>query len=840
MFKRFLYFILFLFFSAYSFAALKESTKPQNLSVYLDQNLPYSGFNSNNEALGLYAHYWQKWSLKTGIAVTFYEYQQQELGLVLSEYSPAVYSGLSTSTFLDDSIKKSALLDVKVDFYYFNPDKGKILQALTGGGKEIRVGGLLPKAEQLLANNNNVTYKQYPGLLELLLDLLNDKIEAVLIFNLGSVDSSLIDTVLSQFLQRSSIDGKNNQLFAYLPTEQEVLFDWLQWANQFELNNELRAEFNALNQPWWSTSANMARVLAGIFCVFLVIVLINRSKRKKDRQFKNVLDSSPYPLAIFSLDGSTIFYLNDEVKSLFPFKKKNKKFIFEEPENQLLLSRFINKASHQTVIDNSLVRLLVNNTFHDIEVFAKRIHYRRKTAWLCHLKDVTALLSAEQKLIEERELLRKVLDSIPEQIAFKSPKGTIIGCNTAWALANNTTVTHATGRSVADMMPVAVIKKQKLQEEIVWKGETYNTQEWVQQKKSVDMNLVNITKVPLYNDKGTIFAILTIDSDITALHNLTKQLKDENLQRKETEKELSKQSLLLSTVFAASYDPICLLDEEGRIISANKSFANLLNSEPDDIIGHLQRELLSSDRADWAERQNQEVMSSGEPLTFEDLIFSGDKKTWYEVHKAPFKDDQNRSKGIIIMARDITAHKLTEEKLSSDASAFEEKMLHDQLTNIANRRSFDENFSRLWHEAQNEQEMLSIVMCDIDYFKPYNDNYGHQMGDEALKLVATALNSAADNMGCFVARYGGEEFVIIIKGGNATKVLRAVEKFHEAVNHTKIEHLYSDVSRHITISMGLSSIFPSDLNTMKMLIAEADSALYDAKMSGRNQISVHN
>ena len=433
----------------------------------------------------------------------------------------------------------------------------------------------------------------------------------------------------------------------------------------------------------------------------------------------------------------------------------------------------------------------------------------------------------------------KYLISIPEQISFKSPKGTIIGCNTAWAEANNTTVAHATGRSVADMMPVPAIKKQKQQEATVWTGDTYNTQEWVQQKKSADLSLVNVTKVPLYNDKGSIFAILSIDSDITALHNLTKQLKDENLQRKETEKALSKQSVLLSTVFAASYDPIGLLDHEGRIIGANNSFAKLMNSHEDDIIGKLQSELLSSDKADWAERQNHEVLASGEPIIFEELLLNGDNKIWYEVHKAPFKDDESHSQGIVIMARDITARKLTEEKLSSDASDFEQKMLHDQLTNIANRRAFDNHFEKIWHEAQNEQEMLSVVMCDVDYFKPYNDNYGHQMGDEALKTIALALNTAANEMGCFAARYGGEEFVVVIKGGNATKVFRAVEKLRETVNQTKVEHLYSDVSRYVTMSMGLSSIFPSDLNTMKILVAEADAALYDAKMSGRDQICIH-
>ncbi|WP_022940042.1 transporter substrate-binding domain-containing diguanylate cyclase [Psychromonas hadalis] len=842
MFTRLSYFILFFLLSSPAFAVLNESTKPSGISIYLQQNLPYSGFNAHKQAQGLYVDFWNAWSLKTGISVKFHPYLQQDIHLLLLENNPAVYSGLQPLFSESQQLSKIPLIAIKSDLYSVSSHSNRVSKALVDKQTEIIVGGLLPEAHQLplLRDKKNIIYQEYPGLLELLLDLYNDKIDALILFNIGEDSVGLLDSLLTTLLNKTSIDGRHNQLFAFLPADQENLFKWLQWGKQFkQLDDKLRIALVEKNQPWWGASATMTRNVLLASGLFFIFILVGRSKRKKDRQFKDVLDSSPYPLVIFALDGNAIFYLNDEVKSLFPFKKKKKKFIFEEAENQLLLSRFINKVSHQSIIENALVRLLVNDTFHDIEIFAKRIHYKRQTAWLCHLKDVTALLSAERKLTEERELLRKVLDSIPEQIAFKSPKGTIIGCNTAWAQANNTTVSHATGRSVADMMTLPEIKKQKQQEATVWTGETYNTQEWIQQNKSVNLSLVNITKVPLYNNKGTIFAILSIDSDITALHNLTKQLKDENLQRKETEKALSKQSVLLSTVFAASYDPIALLDHEGRILGANNSFAKLMNSDPDEMVGKLQSEFLSSDKADWADRQNQEVLASGKPIIFEELLFIGDKKTWYEVHKAPFKDAESHSQGIVIMARDITVRKLTEEKLSSDASDFEQKVLNDQLTNIANRCSFDAHFTKLWQEACDEQEMLSVVMCDIDYFKSYNDNYGHQMGDEALKIIATALQATANEMGCFTARYGGEEFVVIIKGGNATKVFRAVEKLHEAIKQTKVEHLYSDVSRYVTMSMGLSSLFPSDLNTMKILIAEADAALYDAKMSGRDQISVH-
>ena len=413
MLKQFSFFIFsFLLYSS-AFAALNESTKPDSITVYLEQNLPYSGFNSQQKAQGLYADFWYAWSLKTGISVNLKPYLQQELHTLLASSKPAVYSAVQVSNENVKGLSKNPLLKIRSDFYHFLPKTKNLSAALNNENKRVIIGGLFPEAYQLplFKNNNQLIYKEYPGFLELLLDLYNDQIDALVIFNIGKVQGGIIDSVLGKLLHKTEIGEQANQLFTYLPNDQQDLLKWLQWGIQFEqLDDEMRVALVNKNQPWWGTSATMTRNIFLVSVIFLVFLIIGRSKRKKDRQFKDVLDSSPYPLAILTLDGNTIFYLNDEVKSLFPFKTKNKKFIFEEAENQLLLSRFINKASHQTVIENGLVRLLVDDTFHDIELFAKRIHYKRKTAWLCHLKDVTALLRAERKLTEERELLRKVLD----------------------------------------------------------------------------------------------------------------------------------------------------------------------------------------------------------------------------------------------------------------------------------------------------------------------------------------------------------------------------------------------------------------------------------------------
>lgn len=823
-------------------AALNLSTKPKVLNVYVEQNFPYSGVNSRQEAQGLLVDYWQLWSQHSAISVHYYLYAKEPLPSLLNTNKPSVYIGLQGDVRQLSNLKKTPLFALNSTLYYLTQHSAAIDASFSDKNLPLVVGGLFPKAQQItgLTTTATIIYKQYPDLLGLLVELYSGELDALVLLTGAQQKPRFLERVVSLLLAKRRINTDSTELFAYTSKEQDVILDWIAWGNQqAEMPSKMALLLEKNANPVWGSTSGIVSTMTVFFGFILVFVIASRLKRTKDREFKDILDSSPYPLVIFSLDGNTLYYLNDEVKSLISFKSKKNESSFEEAENQLILSRFVNKASHQTIIEATRLHLLVGNSFHDIEISAKRIHYKRKTAWFCHLKDVTDLLRAERKFTQERELLRKVLDSIPQQIAIKSPKGTIIGCNTSWAGAHNTTVLYATGRRIADILPIDIINQQKQQEIPVWAGDTLNKQEWLEQKHNNQLSLINTVKLPLYNDQGTIFAILSIDSDITHLYNLNEKLKGENLQRQKTEKVLSKQNILLRTLFSASMDAIGLVDHEGRVTGANKAFAKLMNSDVDEIVGQLQSELLHSDSADWAERQNAEVLASGQPLVFEYMMFSDPKKVCYEIQKTPFKDPESDYQGIVIMARDISLRKQTEEKLGADVSDVEENMLHDPLTRIANRRAFERQFSQIWQEALDEQELLSLVLCDIDFFKPYNDNYGHQKGEQALQGVAQALQSACDPLGCFVARYGAEEFVILMKGGNATKALSVAEEIRQSIKKAKMEHLYSSVNRIITLSMGLSSIFPSELNSMAMLQAEADSALSAAKDAGRDQVSVH-
>jgi len=160
----------------------------------------------------------------------------------------------------------------------------------------------------------------------------------------------------------------------------------------------------------------------------------------------------------------------------------------------------------------------------------------------------------------------------------------------------------------------------------------------------------------------------------------------------------------------------------------------------------------------------------------------------------------------------------------------------DGLTKISNRRMFDETLSTESKRLRREQGWLSLVLCDIDFFKPYNDTYGHQAGDDTLYKVAQAIKNSVNRPADFVARYGGEEFVIILPNTDAKGAITVAEKARKAVIDIKIIHESSTVNEYVTLSLGIASTIPKSDNTPEELIAIADQALYTAKENGRNRV----
>ena len=164
--------------------------------------------------------------------------------------------------------------------------------------------------------------------------------------------------------------------------------------------------------------------------------------------------------------------------------------------------------------------------------------------------------------------------------------------------------------------------------------------------------------------------------------------------------------------------------------------------------------------------------------------------------------------------------------------------MYDGLTNIRNRRFFDETFEKTFSEIKRDKKSLAVLMIDIDFFKPYNDNYGHGQGDETLRKVAKALEKTIKRASDFVARYGGEEFVILLKDINKDGVEAVANNLLNAVRELKITHEFSKIENYVTVSIGVSYYNSSSDITKLELLLKADETLYNVKNSGRNNFAI--
>lgn len=166
-----------------------------------------------------------------------------------------------------------------------------------------------------------------------------------------------------------------------------------------------------------------------------------------------------------------------------------------------------------------------------------------------------------------------------------------------------------------------------------------------------------------------------------------------------------------------------------------------------------------------------------------------------------------------------------------------ERLAHmDGLTQVANRRSFDHCLAQEWRRMAREQNPLTLILCDVDFFKGYNDTYGHQAGDDCLRNVAKAVSTVLKRSTDFIARYGGEEFAIILPNTSFVGAMHVATEMRAAVQAQEIVHCASSISQFVTLSIGISTVVPVIEVSPQSLLAAADRALYKAKLGGRDRV----
>lgn len=284
---------------------------------------------------------------------------------------------------------------------------------------------------------------------------------------------------------------------------------------------------------------------------------------------------------------------------------------------------------------------------------------------------------------------------------------------------------------------------------------------------------------------------------------------------------------LSQKIFEFSNDGIFVLSlDDNSIIEVNPAVTKML--------GFSREELLSMSISDIHPREMDlleefanRVLVKGAGWTNELTCKTKSKKLLFVEISASIIIMDNQ-KYLISIVRNISGRKQMEAQLRMFSFT-------DGLTGVANRRKLDEYIDIEWRRAMRTELPISIIMIDIDYFKLYNDTYGHLQGDSCLKAVANVIQKSLIRPGDLCARYGGEEFLVLLPDTDEKGALHIAHRIDKNLANEKIEHCMSDISASVTISMGVASIIPNSKITSSQLILKADQVLYKAKKEGRNR-----
>lgn len=288
-------------------------------------------------------------------------------------------------------------------------------------------------------------------------------------------------------------------------------------------------------------------------------------------------------------------------------------------------------------------------------------------------------------------------------------------------------------------------------------------------------------------------------------------------------------------------DAILSFDDHGRIVSMNAAAEQVFGFNADDIEGRLISRLVAEPFATELERT---LIADGVlQVNYPGREFEGRRRDG-SVFPMEVSLSQLEVQGknlFLALARDMTEIKAREreaEKDRADTATLKQLARIDPVTGIANRRYFDESLEKEIRRAARDQQPLGLILCDIDFFKAFNDRYGHPAGDKALKSVAEAIDSSFKRAGELAARYGGEEFGVVVARADLDTVARLAAKLHQRVGQLQIPHGASPVAATVSLSIGVASAVPGPHFDPMELVKEADRALYRAKGSGRNRVVI--
>ena len=563
----------------------------------------------------------------------------------------------------------------------------------------------------------------------------------------------------------------------------------------------------------------------GIYIVLILLFALScwHLYARYQLHIEQLLLSTPSPLFFVDVRTGEILYANRQAMQLLGIRQIGIHFRFPTVESENSFRHYLtNHINSRAFEQNSLWTLSEFESF-KINLVGRKIRFRSKKSWMIHAspyKNTNEELSQE---LRELNVARTALDSLSELIYVKDQKGELLASNRSFKKFWH-------GRPEEGTLSVSGGALKGRVSERSWTTD--------QDGKSC---LLETYQSVLLSQDGENIGTLSISHDVTDWHDMQQQLRGEMEKRKDTEVALAQRDTILQNILEASPDLIGIFNENMVYQACNKPFVRALGiSEVSDLIGKRLQDVVPNSMYVRLSETDHQVLHQGKSLRYIDKVMSSDGEyTWYDVVKSSFRDPASSTNGVLIMARDITERYLAEQKLEEANLELERLSFMDSLTQVSNRRRFDEQLSTLWHYHVREKLPLTIMLCDIDFFKDYNDFYGHQQGDVALIQVSQAFKQVLNRSSDCVARYGGEEFGFILPNTTADGALMVAQRIHDEVLKLGLIHEKSTVSEFITVSIGIISYVPTPNDEMESAVALADSALYQAKSDGRNRSSMH-
>ncbi|MFM2486583.1 sensor domain-containing diguanylate cyclase [Celerinatantimonas yamalensis] len=571
----------------------------------------------------------------------------------------------------------------------------------------------------------------------------------------------------------------------------------------------------------------------GSFSIVVILLIWLNIRRGVDATSQSFARNSISAMLIINERTQHILFANPYAQELLPLMRQGRHWEFVP--NELVDSLFAVLNVSEEPSKGVQWLLPKGKSSQVVRLYACQGRYLGKKVWFISGYNDDVAYQQKTALTKQVKQLYDAFNSLPNFTYYRDLDGRLLGCNQAWAHYRGLLPQDVVGKYLADILTQDELQYEQSHANRVLEGDTQAVQDWLVMENGKRC-LIETNYYPLRDGKQNLRGILSVSTDVTNWYQLNQALEQENQQRLLTEKALNKQNNLIRSVFNASPDPIGFIDDHGVITGGNQPFAQLFNLEQRELINRSLSELLPVDDATFHLEQNLSLFHTGASARYEQMmeIPSTGETAWYEICKAPYHDRVSEERGIVIIARDISERKKTEKKLAEAVTQLEALSFLDGLTQVANRRSFDERLPEQWNIHQRGEQPLSLLMIDIDCFKEYNDNYGHQLGDDVLRQVANMVKTNVKRNSDLVARYGGEEFVVLMPQTDLDGAILIAKRLLAQTEDLAIIHEYSQVTERLTISIGVACASSYGNYQPADLLQTADLCLYQAKREGRN------